>query len=926
MAPEHGPVCRLAVAGEAHTLFGDLDTDTLAKLGQVAHDARELGGGEGDPGVVLGLGDVEGVGVDVHELHVVFCNTVRVYKGVASRVSTIEQRVKARKKARREERRVKETRKRRVGHVEDVPLISGLEGGDVVVLGALEDLCEGSEVDAEGHGAVASVALEGGGGKLDADQGDVGVVHGLEDDALFVAFKVGRRRLAIEELFEGACFCEFCFEHGGGVDERDASDTKMSYAWAIQQLIELTNGEADEEVARSVLSSVDWDVQPFDIDDSHQAAVRPRQQVGRPLWTWLTLPFHLLSSIVRFIFGVLRIPLPRFATLTFYLPLSRARRGPSSSAPPKGPEAWLRQLEDETGAISVGRIRPRGSASGVASSTAASSSGAETSLTSRARAGGDEDPDTDGRKRLPDFMLSSYEDFLRACQRDTRIGCVILVSAEHDDVAEFKRSTLTDPALIKTLQDNSILVWGGDVRDREAWSAAEKLQATTYPFVGFIALQPQRGTRSSSLLSSTPPSNPSSEPTLTVLSRHQGPAVASAYYPSTPSSSAPNSTISHDQDTTPTSAPALLTHLNASLLPRVAPYLASLRSARANAQASLQRTRQLRAEQDAAFALSAARDRARIEARMAEDREERERVQREKAEEERRVREEQVRREERERREKERAAWRVWMRKAIVQPLKVPLLSTTAGLSHPQKASGPALRVAVRLPSGARIVHSFSLANDTSSSHPPTLTTLFAMVDTAFIPDAMRPADDPPLPPSSPQTPKPPSKSPESILDAHILSLLPPPSQNNNTSTSKDAESSFWAFRLLTAYPRAELPWAPATPLSAVALLNPGGGGGAQLVVELVSSAEDGHGGERRRSGESRRSGEQQRRSGEQARSSLDTGNGGGQASRDGPLRVGNSNGFTAGAGEKGKAKDAEAEKDGEDSDDGYETESSDEE
>lgn len=30
---------------------------------------------------------------------------------------------------------------------------------------------------------------------------------------------------------------------------------------AIQQLIELTNGEADEEVARSVLSSVDWDVQ-----------------------------------------------------------------------------------------------------------------------------------------------------------------------------------------------------------------------------------------------------------------------------------------------------------------------------------------------------------------------------------------------------------------------------------------------------------------------------------------------------------------------------------------------------------------------------------------------------------------------------------------------------------------------------------------
>lgn len=30
---------------------------------------------------------------------------------------------------------------------------------------------------------------------------------------------------------------------------------------AIDRLNELTNGEVDEEVARSVLSSVDWDVQ-----------------------------------------------------------------------------------------------------------------------------------------------------------------------------------------------------------------------------------------------------------------------------------------------------------------------------------------------------------------------------------------------------------------------------------------------------------------------------------------------------------------------------------------------------------------------------------------------------------------------------------------------------------------------------------------
>jgi hypothetical protein len=32
------------------------------------------------------------------------------------------------------------------------------------------------------------------------------------------------------------------------------------------------------------------------------------------------------------------------------------------------------------------------------------------------------------------------------------------------------RSTLTDPGFVKTLYENDIIVWGGDVRDREAWS------------------------------------------------------------------------------------------------------------------------------------------------------------------------------------------------------------------------------------------------------------------------------------------------------------------------------------------------------------------------------------------------------------------------------------------------------------------------
>lgn len=36
-------------------------------------------------------------------------------------------------------------------------------------------------------------------------------------------------------------------------------------------------------------------------------------------------------------------------------------------------------------------------------------------------------------------------------------------------------STLTDPAFVKSLYDNGIVVWGGDVRDQDAWSGKKKL-------------------------------------------------------------------------------------------------------------------------------------------------------------------------------------------------------------------------------------------------------------------------------------------------------------------------------------------------------------------------------------------------------------------------------------------------------------------
>jgi FAS-associated factor 2 len=109
----------------------------------------------------------------------------------------------------------------------------------------------------------------------------------------------------------------------------------------------------------------------------------------------------------------------------------------------------VRELEEETGAVCISR-------STISSSTKdAQSSGTEPGPSSRGliprtiyvAAGEGEE----GRKLLPDFCTGSYEAFLKICQKEAKIGCVILVSEEHDDVAEFKRCSYL-PVLLEFLK------------------------------------------------------------------------------------------------------------------------------------------------------------------------------------------------------------------------------------------------------------------------------------------------------------------------------------------------------------------------------------------------------------------------------------------------------------------------------------------
>lgn len=166
------------------------------------------------------------------------------------------------------------------------------------------------------------------------------------------------------------------------------------------------------------------------------AQTSPLAIVARPLRliiTILALPFHFLRALFR----LFRIPLPQLpmtlSGLTLYYRAPSAPRPELRTDPRSAAERWVRSLEEETGVVSLSRARSR-AGEGASSSVGPSAS----TVTSRP---GKESLEDDTERILPDFFLGSYEEFAKACAKDSdpRIGCIVLVSEEHDDVPEFKR-------------------------------------------------------------------------------------------------------------------------------------------------------------------------------------------------------------------------------------------------------------------------------------------------------------------------------------------------------------------------------------------------------------------------------------------------------------------------------------------------------
>ncbi|KAI9619374.1 hypothetical protein KEM48_006286 [Puccinia striiformis f. sp. tritici PST-130] len=268
--------------------------------------------------------------------------------------------------------------------------------------------------------------------------------------------------------------------------------------------------------------------------------------------------------------------------------------------------------------------------------------------------------------RLPEFLLLGYDDAVQKAKDELKVLMVVLVSEEHDDVHQFKRGTLMDEELLNLLRTKDILVWGGDVKGRDASFAAHVLDATTYPFVAFISLQAKRP--SSTVTTITSSVNRSSSNVMSVCTRLEGSPL------------------------NPTSSRSICATINSVVIPRTNGHLSRLRTEKARRESD----RRLREEQDRAYAEAGRLDRERVMKKKAELEAERKRLEEIKSKELERERARQLKLEEAEQKRR----WRYWARqenKSFEPP-------TSGGVT-----------IGFRLGDGRRVVRKFK-ADDTLES------------------------------------------------------------------------------------------------------------------------------------------------------------------------------------------------------------------
>lgn len=193
-------------------------------------------------------------------------------------------------------------------------------------------------------------------------------------------------------------------------------------------------------VARSADLARRVDTQPED-----QPAYRPPFLLAL-LFTPFNLVYRILLSSFR-LFGILFPFLPRLFNASAYPALQGVRRnttGRRSLGPQDTAARFIREFEEEYGSHSI------------------------------------------------PFLENGYNMALEKAHRELKFLLVILISPEHDDTNSWVRETLMSSEIVEFLNDpqNNLLVWGGNVRDSEAYQVANSLRTTKFPFAAVVVHTP----------------------------------------------------------------------------------------------------------------------------------------------------------------------------------------------------------------------------------------------------------------------------------------------------------------------------------------------------------------------------------------------------------------------------------------------------
>jgi len=187
LADQHIASTKIASYMEFDPLLRAADGEGVAKDLHVTDDALEFAGGHLNGTLVLSIGDSELLAVNVHEFELKVGNAILP--------GTLEH--------------------QRQG----VPVVLGLQGDDIVIPCALENLPHVRGIEPQADGSVTPEVVEAAGTQTNGHEGDVGVVHGLDGHLVVGAVDVGLLDEVFQrlnELLEYFSLGETGFKHGCG--------------------------------------------------------------------------------------------------------------------------------------------------------------------------------------------------------------------------------------------------------------------------------------------------------------------------------------------------------------------------------------------------------------------------------------------------------------------------------------------------------------------------------------------------------------------------------------------------------------------------------------------------------------------------------------------------------------------------------------